>query len=311
MAFDNCILCNSSHIILIDCIKSVDLVKLFKNRAKVDVERLFVEKPVINYYSCSNCKLKFYLPQVIGDGTFYDALQNYNGYYLEDKSEFYEAAKWINSNHDVLEIGCGTGNFVNFINCKSFTGLEFSEKSIQIARSKNINVVNELLEEHVNTNKNKYDVVCYFQVLEHVKDPRQFIKDSIGCLKEGGKLIIAVPNDDSFIKGAVNGYLNMPPHHASRWSEHTLKNIASLFGISFITLSHEPLHKRHKAFYAKTKVYHVLNRFFGVKYRIVDRRIKNNFLYIAATLLSYLLRPLIIRGNEIKGQSMTAVFSKC
>jgi 2-polyprenyl-3-methyl-5-hydroxy-6-metoxy-1,4-benzoquinol methylase len=295
---------------LIDRINSADLIKLYKNRAKVEVGSLFFEKLEINYYSCNNCRLKFYWPQVIGDGAFYDALQNYNGYYLKDKSEFYEAAKWIDGNDDVLEIGCGTGNFVNFMKCKSFTGLEFSEKSILIARNKNINVINELLEEHVNTNKNKYDVVCYFQVLEHVKDPRQFIKDSIACLKQGGKLIIAVPNDDSFIKKAVNGYLNMPPHHASRWPDHTLKNIASLFGIKFINLSYEPLHKQHILFYAKTKVYHALNKVFGVKYRIVDRSIKNGFLYIVATLLAYILAPLIVKRKKIRGQSMTAVFSK-
>ena len=88
---------------------------------------------------------------------------------------------------------------------------------------------------------------------------------TIDCLKPGGKLIIAVPSDDSFIRGAVNAYLNMPPHHASRWPDKTIKNIAPLFNINFIELHHEPLHKIHRRFYAKTKIYHFLNRLFRKK----------------------------------------------
>lgn len=310
MFVHNCILCKSTNIIRVDSISSHDLINLYKGRAKVNVDRLFEKKPTINFYSCINCELKFFLPQVIGDGAFYDELQNYSGYYLAEKSEFNVAAKWIECTDDVLEIGCGTGNFTNFIKYKSFTGLEFSKKSIQIARSKGLNVINQSLENHVQVNKNKYDAVCYFQVLEHVSDPNQFIKDSIGCLKPGGKLIIAVPSDDSFIRGAVNAYLNMPPHHASRWPDATIKNIGPLFKMNFIDLFHEPLHKIHKGFYAKTKIYHFLNRFFRIKYRIIDCRKKNNFLYIISVLLSYLLTRILTREKSINGQSMIAIFKK-
>jgi 2-polyprenyl-3-methyl-5-hydroxy-6-metoxy-1,4-benzoquinol methylase len=307
---DKCILCDRANIVLIDSISSLDLTKLYKNRAKVDVERLFIEKPNINYYSCTNCELRFYLPQVIGDGAFYDTLQNYDGYYLTDKSEFCEAAKWINNADNVLEIGCGTGNFSSFIKYKSFTGLEFSEKSIQIARNKGLNVINESLEDHAEANKNKYDAVCYFQVLEHVSNPNLFIKDSISCLKPGGKLIIAVPSEDSFIHGAVNAYLNMPPHHASRWPDETLKKVASLFNITFVTLLHEPLHKRHRLFYTKTKIYHALNKLFHLEYRLIDRSNTNTFLYIFAALLSYVVTPFLSKKKNIRGQSMIAVFKK-
>src|SRR5699024_2161916 len=150
--------------------------------------------------------------------------------------------KWIVVKDDGLEIGSGTGNFTDFIKCRTFTGLEYSEKSIKISRDRALNVINESLESHVLSNNNKYAVVCYCKVLEHVSDPNRFIKDSIDCLKPGGKLIIAVPSDDSFINEAVNAYLNMPPHHSSRWPDQTIKNIAPLFNISFLELHHEPLH---------------------------------------------------------------------
>lgn len=307
---ETCILCNSNNIVHLETIRTADLIGLYKTRANVNVKRLFENKPRINFYSCGHCQLKFFLPQVIGDGAFYDELQNYAGYYLTDKSEFYEAAKWIDSMDDVLEIGCGTGNFTNFIKYRSFTGLEFSEKSIQIARNKGLNVLSESLEHHAEHYKNKYDAVCYFQVLEHVSEPYQFIKDSISCLKPGGKLIIAVPSDDSFIKGAVNAYLNMPPHHASRWPDETIKKISLLFKVNFIKLHHEPLHKIHRQFYAKTKIYQFLNRLFRIKYRIVDCRKKNRFLYMVAVLLAYLLTPILTRNKSINGQSMVAIFEK-
>lgn len=40
------------------------------------------------------------------------------------------------------------------------------------------------------------DVVCAFQVIEHLEDPRAFIKEAGRVLKTGGLLLIATPNPD-------------------------------------------------------------------------------------------------------------------
>ncbi|MBX9782799.1 MAG: class I SAM-dependent methyltransferase [Chitinophagaceae bacterium] len=115
--------------------------------------------------NCENCGLKFYTPQAAGDGEFYNKLQNYKGYYLKEKAEFQEASKYISNTDDVLEIGCGEGLLTNYISYKTYTGLEFSDKAIITATGKGLKVTNESIEVHAIKNANKYDVVCYFQVL--------------------------------------------------------------------------------------------------------------------------------------------------
>src|SRR5438034_8590219 len=132
MSDSNCILCKSVKIRNIQTLSTSDLVKLYASRAGVQVERLF-KQDTINYVECHSCGLKFYLPQAIGDGQFYDELQQYQGYYLEEKQEYIEAAKFIRPTDAVLEIGAGEGIFTRYIKCGSYIGLEFSKKAIQTA----------------------------------------------------------------------------------------------------------------------------------------------------------------------------------
>lgn len=61
-----------------------------------------------------------------------------------------------------------------------------------------------------------------------------------------------MPSEDSFLHDCVNGILNMPPHHISRFSDKTLHYIAKLFDLRLIKLYHEPIQSEHKDFYKST-----------------------------------------------------------
>ncbi|RAX52735.1 hypothetical protein CCY99_07145 [Helicobacter sp. 16-1353] len=65
-------------------------------------------------------------------------------------------------------------------------------------------------------------------------------------------LIIAIPSQDSFLKDCVNGILNMPPHHISRFSDKTLENIARIFDIKLTQIYHESVQNEHIDFYKST-----------------------------------------------------------
>jgi SAM-dependent methyltransferase len=227
------------------------LSNLYKKRANVEVKHIFANHSSISFCGCKSCGLLFYYPIILGDGKFYEDLQSYPGYYLEEKEDYTIACKYITASDDVLEVGCGAGFFTNFIKPKSYVGLEFNDKAIGLAKGKGLDVRKQFLQEHAQENAEKYDVVCFFQVLEHIEDPRAFITDALKCLKKGSKLILAVPAEDSHNADAVNAYLNMPPHHATRWSDATLKNIASLFNIQLVDIIHEniqPIHEKVKDF---------------------------------------------------------------
>jgi 2-polyprenyl-3-methyl-5-hydroxy-6-metoxy-1,4-benzoquinol methylase len=302
-----CILCKSSDTIEKESIDTKQLAALYRHRADTPVERFFTT-PFIELLECNSCGLKFYWPQAIGDGKFYDDLQRVAGYYLREKPEFTEAAHYISSTDDVLEIGSGEGIFTNFIKCKSYTGLEFSEDAIKKASAKGINIHNEGLAQHAATHAERYDVVCYFQVLEHVQHPHSFIADSLKCLKPGGRLLLAVPNEDSFIRNVINFYLNMPPHHASRWTHKALTRLADIFSLEIVKLFNEPLHDIHKKFYAKTRIFKKTSQILGRTTKAVDNKAATRLLYAFATVLSY-PASIFLKKNTV-GQSVLAVYKK-
>lgn len=305
---ENCILCHDSSVESIEEISSQHIVSLYKTRAKLDVSGYF-KVPTIHLLECRNCGLKFFTPQITGDGKFYDELQKNPAYYLSEKAEFHEAATYVNANDKVLEVGCGEGLFTKYIKYQSYTGLEFSNDAIKSARANGLNVIGEALETHARSHAGAYDVVCYFQVLEHVSNPHQFVADSLKCLRPGGKLILAVPSEDSFLSGVVNMYLNMPPHHISRWPDRTFRQMAKLFNLQLTALYHEPLHQVHTSFYIRTKIYSQIQSAAGHRFRNVDRSAFNEMFFRVSYLLSRLVAPFFRQKNVI-GQSVMAVFTK-
>lgn len=70
-----------------------------------------------------------------------------------------------------------------------------------------------------------------------------------GGARQNSYLIIAVPSQDSFLKYHVNGILNMPPHHVSRFSDKTLHTIADIFNLKLLEIYHEQVQPEHIDFY--------------------------------------------------------------
>jgi SAM-dependent methyltransferase len=71
----------------------------------------------------------------------------------------------------------------------------------------------------------KFDVITFFEVLEHQDKPREFLEMVKGLLKEGGYIAGSVPNRESmFIEllrfNHVDDYL---PHHFLRFSKPSLE----------------------------------------------------------------------------------------
>ncbi len=102
----------------------------------------------------------------------------------------------------LLDMGCGTGHFLN--ECRSngwdVTGVEPSE----VARA-NAKIEHDITPypslDNVDSNQ-KVDAITMWHVLEHLPDPNAHLQKFNSLLKEGGALVIAVPNYES--KDAVH-----------------------------------------------------------------------------------------------------------
>lgn len=103
-------------------------------------------------------------------------------------------------NGNILEIGCGFGDLLIFLEQKyKTTGIDISKDAIYEAKKKlNRTTLQILTAEEINTfGKHSFDTVIACHVLEHLKNP-QIVLDMINrLLKPGGILFIVMPNPSS------------------------------------------------------------------------------------------------------------------
>ena len=248
----NCPLCKEQNIKILETINKNELLKLYKKMTSIDFSYLLNED--INFCECKNCKLIFYNPLITGDEKFYNSLQEFDWYYMDEKEEYHYAKEYINETDNILEVGSGKGAFAKHLVTNNYVGLDFSENAKKMAADNGILIENEMIQDYSIKHQEEFDVVVSFQVLEHVSDPKSFIESKLEALKVGGKLIIAVPSEDSFLKYVENGILNMPPHHVTRWSDNTFKYMADRYKLDILDIYHERVQDVHKIWYLNTLI---------------------------------------------------------
>ncbi|MEP6615525.1 MAG: class I SAM-dependent methyltransferase [Ginsengibacter sp.] len=230
---------------LMDTFQSSDVISLYRQQLDIDVTPFFNGISTFHLYRCNETGYKFYHPyQLTGDGLFYETLQTRlgNGYYHEWKFENQLAFDHLSAGDRVLDIGCGTGHFLMKAKSKtdSVYGLELNENAIAECRQKGLIVFNELIEQHAANHAGEYDVVCMFQVLEHVYDVKAFFESALKVLRKGGKMIIGVPDSDPYFLG-YDKYctLNLPPHHMGLWNQRVFNKLTALYNLSVLKIEYD------------------------------------------------------------------------
>jgi len=97
---------------------------------------------------------------------------------------------------DVLEIGCGQGAFGARLACRyRYLGVEPDKTSWAVAQRRITAVSSgEVRNVAVETlGAERFDLVCAFEVLEHIEDDAAAVKDWAGRLRPGGWLLLSVP----------------------------------------------------------------------------------------------------------------------
>jgi SAM-dependent methyltransferase len=121
-------------------------------------------------------------------------------------------------------------------------GIDFDSKSVEVTK-KGVGVdtiyTMSLEEFYVfATKKNlKFDVITFFEVLEHQDKPREFLNIVKELLKDGGYIAGSVPNRESYFwqeSGQKLSTGDFPPHHFLRFSDISLKNCLEITGFKSI-----------------------------------------------------------------------------
>lgn len=286
----------NGKVTLVNEINVTKIIEAYQNNYKIDVSTYFNNLNTISLYKCIDSGLFFFYPfNITGDTKFYEQLQEFDWYYMDWKWEHEVALCYITDKMSVLEIGCAKGTFLNKLstnNVFSF-GLELNEKAATTCKNIGLTVFSQTIQEHAVQFSEKYDVVCSFQVMEHISSIREVLIDSIAVLKKGGKLIISVPNNDSFLGLSIN-YLNLPPHHMSLWNEEVFLKISKIFNLKIVNIHLEPLQHYHKKYFIDTMTTYYLKKF--IKYSQITNRIIPKIIPRIIRLFSKRTRAFTIVG---------------
>ena len=120
-------------------------------------------------------------------------------YMMGKKLKLIQSIMGKEKNFSLLDFGCGTGDFLGYVKQHSILaeGVEPDAHAREVAKSVN-HVDTYSVESSKNIEAEKFDVITLWHVLEHI----HALHDQIGYfnkwLKKDGKLIIAVPNIESY-----------------------------------------------------------------------------------------------------------------
>ncbi len=212
-----------------------------------------VSNDSFNITKCLSCGLKYTNPKIEEKsiGKYYKT-DNYIShsdtnkgfinklYHLIRKHQINRKEKLISklsSKRTLIDIGCGTGTFLNYCKEKKWDvlGLEPDNKTKKYAeKNYNLNIYSSLK----SITDKKVDVVTMWHSLEHVYNLKADLKSIYDLLNNKGYLIIAVPNSDSYDAKYYkkNWAAYDLPIHLYHFNKKNIKEIAKKFGFSVIKI---------------------------------------------------------------------------
>ena len=133
-------------------------------------------------------------------------------------SAYVFADKYIKG--DVLELGCGEGRGIDIImkKSKSYTAIDkisvMTEKLSQ--KYPNGKFISSSFPPVSDIKDNSFETILSFQVIEHIKNDKLFMKEIYRILKPGGIALLSTPN--------INMTLTRNPWHIREYTSNQLKN---------------------------------------------------------------------------------------
>jgi SAM-dependent methyltransferase len=135
--------------------------------------------------------------------SYYDDLYPFKASYNDHYKNSHYFVQWVQvefilrefKQKKILDVGCGTGQFAQFLKDEGYsdyTGVDFSEKAIEIAKTKSdfhFFVGNAL---DPDLFKPAYDIVMALEVLEHMDNDLDLIKN----IPEDTFCLFSIPNFD-------------------------------------------------------------------------------------------------------------------
>lgn len=293
----NCPVCNSAEVNLLYIINSEDSVNTLKE--KKDVHYIPLQNHVkflwqgdeSRIVECKNCHLVYASPFIAGDAAYYNMAYSNNFVYPEWKWEFEKTREEFKNldniqNFNLLEIGAGTGEFLkeicdkyikrDNIECTEYS--DYGKSKIEKLGLKCYSL--DIRDQEFKAGSKQYDIICMFQVLEHLDNLQDFFSNLNLLAKKNCLLFIGVPNDIQrkfFEKQGV--ILDVSPMHLTRWNDQSMNFLATKYGWSLLNHQREP-----QSYFQNIELFVRLYSQRKTKTFAKSESIKNNFIRKALKL---------------------------
>ena len=133
--------------------------------------------------------------------------------------------KYANTSKTILDIGCGTGEFLTNARKNNWNtlGVEINDEARNKSSKKNITTY-KFIEE---VKSSQFNIITLWHVLEHLKDLNGTITKISSLLDTDGTLIIAVPNYKSYDANYYKEYWAAydTPRHLWHFSQKSISTI--------------------------------------------------------------------------------------
>jgi len=200
---------------------------------------------------CPNCELQFWWP-LQADPSVYEG-EGFEAYvdYHTGKRPFPRWAEPLFAalpphRGRALDIGCGDGAVLHRLAQIGYEphGIDLDEKSIAVAREKfhlaNVSVSTLDAFEHASGLRGEqFDLVTFFEVLEHQDAPLAFLAQVQRLCRPGGIVAGSVPNRDRFLARFDRrlGDGDLPPHHFLWFSRAALVRLFERAGFTNVDVT--------------------------------------------------------------------------
>jgi len=143
----------------------------------------------------------------------------------------------LNSSSRVLDVGCGSGEFLYKLKvekgCRVF-GVDMSEQAVKTANKAFGLKIDQGWLEEMSFPEASFDLITAWWFLEHVPNPKTVLNAMNKLLKEDGDLIIGIPNSNSVNTSVFRDrwYHLDCPRHFNLWTPDTFKEMLALHGLT-------------------------------------------------------------------------------
>jgi len=195
----------------------------------------------------------------------------------------------------ILDVGCGKGHFLKLAKESGWEvdGVELSTSACEYGKNKlGITILNKSIEE-ARFKDNSFDAITLWNVFDHLPDPLIAAKIIRGALKEGGILMIRVPNANFHL--LTHRFFNILPMSAKfkdpsiivnyGFSSKTIKEMLQKAGFKKIKVENSPL-----SFGDPYKS-------FNVSEQLTDKL--KQVIYLTSNLIFYLSVKRFIAGSSM------------